>query len=172
MARMDRALRLDDATLRAEIENAARELEIALQTDVRIGARRRLLRDDLNLEWESVPLRSLWLVSHRGLRRAGFRAHPESTAVLVAWRGEGLVLLRPPGERSSRSLVPWDTPPREANVRSVVVPAGTPYDTLADAAPWHVIAAHSHRGAGLVRRQLVRGEDAEQWIEMAEEESS
>lgn len=163
---------LEDPGWRAAIDDAAAALETELQRDLQRAARRRLLRDDLDLTWDSVPLRSLWLVTHRGLRRAGFRRHDASTAVLVTWRGAGLVLARPPGRRQSHTLAPWNAPPSADGERAVLVPAGTPYDTLADATTWHVLVAHSHPAVGLVRRQLVQRDNEESWFELPEEEPS
>jgi len=162
----------EDAGLRAAIDDAAAALEAGMRADVQPSAWRRLVRDDLDLVWGTVRLRSLWLVTHRGLRRAGFRKHEDSSALLVAWRGDGLVLVRPPGVRRSHELVPWNALPDKTGARAVLVPAGTPYDTLADIQTWHLLAAHSHPAAGLARRQLVQRDDEEDWIELPEEEPS
>jgi hypothetical protein len=163
---------LANAAAVRDIEAAAAAHEAALGADPRPAALRHLIQSDVAIGWQTETLRSLWLVSHRGLRRAGVRAHPESLAVLVGWRGEGLVLLRAAGARRSVTLVPWRAVAGTEDARHVIVPAGTPYDTLADAGTWHMLAFHSHPGAGLARRQLAAGLDGESWIEQREEEPS
>ena len=88
--------------------------------------------------------------------------------MLASWRGEGLVLVRPPGERRSVPLVAWDAPPEVSGARFLVVQPGVPYDTLADAQPWHLLAFHSRPALGLVRVQ----ETPAGWAEFPEEEPS
>jgi len=166
------ARRLQDATLVAAIDDAVRALEHLLRAEPHAGALRRPLRDDLDLDWDGLRLRSLWLVVHRGLRRAGLRFHHDSTVLLVAWKRTGLVLLRASGARSSRTLVPWDAAEDVEGSRSVLVPAGTPYDTLAENRSWPLLALHTHPVAGLHRRQLVRGDQEDAWLDLSEEEPS
>jgi hypothetical protein len=151
-------------TLGSEIDARARAHEIALAADPRAAVRRAMLRDGFDCTWMGEHLRSLWLVSHRALRRAGFRRHPDSFALLLAWRGAGLVLVRPGSERRSIALAPIDAV-QATPARFAAVPADVPYDTLADSMPWHVLAFHSHRAAGLVRLAATQ----EGWIEVPEE---
>lgn len=166
------ARRLRDATLVAAIDDAVRDLESSLREDLRAAAVRRHLRDDFVLDWDGVRLQSLWLVVHRGLRRAGLRLHPDSTVLLVAWKRPGLVLLRASGARGSRTLVPWDAAEDLDGDRAVLVPAGTPYDTLAENRNWPLLAVHSHPVAGLQRRQQVWRDQEEVWLDLSEEEPS
>jgi hypothetical protein len=149
----------------ARLEAAARAHEAELGQQLRLGVRRRLLSDDLEIVWGGERLGSLWLVSHQALRRAGFRQHPEARAVVLAWQGRGLVLLRPEGERRSLTLRPASAPADAGSTDHVVVPAGTPYDTLADASPWHLLVFHSCRAAQL--RTLEPTESG--WTELSEE---
>src|SRR5262245_14391338 len=95
---------LEDANVGRDIEAATQALLGKLRSDAAPAALRRLIRDDLGIEWDGVRLRSLWLVTHRGLRRAGVREHPASLAVLVGWRGAGLAQVRAPGARRTVSL--------------------------------------------------------------------
>ena len=148
----------------AKLAAAALAAEQHFAAHAAAGVRRQALEAEADLEWGAHHVRSLWLVSHRALRRAGFRQHPDSLAVLLAWRGAGLVLLRPPGERRSLALVPWSQPVGDG-VHHVVVPAGTPYDTLADASAWHLLAFQTSAAS-----QLERLEPADDgWVRFPEE---
>jgi len=159
----DAALRaaLDAPDLRARIDALCGEHDAALRREARLGARRVVVRDGLELSARGVTWRSLWLLSHRALRRAGLRRHPASDALIAAWRGKGLVLLRAPGQRRSVELDAGDS-------MFVHVPADTPYDTLADETAWHVIVFHSHAAAALGRSD----ETPDGWIDKPEEADS
>jgi hypothetical protein len=163
---------LRDPAHRAAIAAAAEAGERRLAADARPAAVRHVLADDVELDVDGLLVRSVWLVSHRGLRRAGLRAHPASAATLVAWRGEGLVLLRGAGARRSVALGPWDAAPAAADLPHVLVPEATPFDTLAESSAWHLLAFHSHRAAGLERHQLERRDDTEIWVDHPEEDPS
>lgn len=141
------------AILEAAIEATVQSHRAAFTADRRRGVARSVLADGLELAWGNLHLSSLWLLSQCGLRRAGLRRHDHSDAVLLGWRGNGLVLLRPAGERRSLELVAHDRPPNEAGERCVVVGRETLYDTLADAAPWHLLVFHSHAARGLKRSE-------------------
>ncbi len=154
--------------LHARIDSAQRLHRAAFRQEMRLGARRALVQDQLNVEVAGTRIRSLWLVSHRGLRRGGVRRHPESTVVLVAWRGTGLVLLRGDGARRSVTLVPPAADHGAEGERWVVVEAGTPFDTLADETSWDVLAFHSHAALG-IRRQ---DETPDGWVDKIEEADS
>jgi hypothetical protein len=159
----DAALRtaLEAPDLRARIDALCREHEAALQREARLGARRAVVRDGLVLAARGGTWRSLWLLSHRALRRAGLRRHSASEALLAAWRGKGLVLLRAPGQRRSVELDAGDSV-------LVHVPADTPYDTLADETTWHLIVFHSHAAAALARSDAT----PDGWIDKPEEADS
>jgi hypothetical protein len=160
---------LGDPGLAADLGRAVQEQEAQLDRERRGAVYRRVLRPaGLGADFEGVRFESLWLLTHRGLRRGGFRSHPAGDLVLVGWRGDGLVLLRPAGVRHSVPLAPWNAPQDTGGARSVRVQAGVPYDTLADAEPWHLLAFHARPATGLVRIQ----ETPDGWVEFAEEEPS
>ena len=152
--------------VRDAIEELRRTHIVALR-QAQFGARRAVVRTGFEFAAAGTTWRSLWLLTHRPLRRAGVRRHPASTAVLLAWRGQGLVLLRGPDARRSVELVALDTADDTA-VRFVHLAAGTYFDTLADETPWHVLAFHSAPAAQLVRED----ETPEGWMEKLEEADS
>ena len=135
----------------AAIATAAAAHDGSLAANSMLGVRRSMVADGWSLDWKGDVLRSLWLVSHRGLRRDGIRKHPTHRVVLLGWRGLGLVQQRAPGARRTFSLVPFQSVPDAESVHWVDIAAGAPYDTMADAATWHVLAAHAHPSADLVR---------------------
>ncbi len=135
----------------AAIATAAGAHESILATSALHGVRRAMVADGWSLDWKGDVLRSLWLVSHRGLRRDGIRKHPTHRVVLLGWHGLGLVQLRAPGARRTYNLMPFETELNSESVHWVEVEVDVPYDTMADAATWHVLAAHAHPGADLVR---------------------
>jgi hypothetical protein len=163
---------LQEDGVQRDLEDALRALLEELRAAPEKAAVRRLVRSDLDVEAEGTTFRSLWLLVHRGLRRAGLRAHPESGALLVAWRGEGIVQLRPPGGRRSVTLATRAASADDPVAPHVLVPAGTPYDTLADAGRWDVVAFHTHPGPGLRRQQWKTGLDGESCVEEPEEDPS
>jgi len=135
----------------AAIAIAAAAHESVLATSAMHGVRRSMVADGWSLAWKGDVLRSLWLVSHRGLRRDGIRKHPTHRVVLLGWRGIGLVQLRAPGARRTFNLVPFESDVNSESLHWVEIAADAPYDTMADAATWHVLAAHAHPAADLVR---------------------
>ena len=141
------AVRQADAAIAA----AAAIHEGAIATDAKLVVRRTIVADGWGLAWKNDVLRSLWLVSHPGLRRGGIRKHPASRAVLLGWRGIGLVQLRGEGARRTYSLVPLDRAVDAESVHLVEIAADMPYDTMADMGTWHVLVAHTHAGGDLVR---------------------
>jgi len=153
-----------------DIQDAIEELRrthvVALR-QANFGARRGVVRTGFDLEAGGMSWRSLWLITHRPLRRAGVRRHPASAVVLAAWRGHGLVLLRGPEARRSVELAPLDAT-GDAIVRFVSLAPGTYFDTLADDTPWHVLAFHSQPAPQLVRED----ETQEGWSEKPEEADS
>jgi hypothetical protein len=152
--------------VRDAIEDLRRTHVVALrQAD--FGARRAVVRTGFDVEAGGTSWRSLWLITHRPLRRAGVRRHPASAIVLAAWRGHGLVLLRGPKERRSVDLAPLDTT-GDVAVRFVSLAPGTYFDTLADDTPWHVLAFHSQPALHLARED----ETQEGWNEKPEEADS
>jgi hypothetical protein len=157
-----------DPELHARIDSAQRAHRAAFRHEMRFGARRALVQDGLDCDVAGTRIRSLWLLSQRGLRRGGVRRHPESSVVLVATYGTGLVLLRAEGARRSMTLVPLDAASHTEGERWVVVEAGMPYDTLADETSWHVLALHSHPATGLRRQD----ETPDGWVEKLEEADS
>lgn len=148
------------------IEGLRREHVVALR-QAPFGLRRGVLRSGFELPAGGTVWRSLWLLTHRPLRRGGVRRHPASAAVLVAWRGLGLVLLRGPQERRSVELAPPGSGP-DAGAWYVHLPPGTYYDTLADATPWQILAFHSEAATHLMREE----ETQEGWTPKPEEADS
>lgn len=148
------------------IEERRREHVVALRQSA-FGLRRAVVQSGFELAAGGTVWRSLWLLSHRPLRRGGVRRHAASAAVLVAWRGHGLVLVRGPQERYSVELAPAGTGPESA-VWCVHLAPGTHFDTLADETPWHVLAFHSEAAANLLRED----ETQEGWTPKPEEADS
>jgi hypothetical protein len=156
---------LCEFAFRADVYAAIEDARTARESDRRPGAAQRtLVQDGLVLDAGGTQWRSLWLLSHRALRRAGLRRHA-SDAVVAGWRGTGLLLLRAPGNRRSIALAPLEPDGDDEWVR---VPAETPFDTLADERPWHVLMFHAHPASSLVRWQ----ETLEGWVEKPEEADS
>lgn len=152
--------------LRDAIETLRREHVVALR-QAPFGVRRAVVRNGFEFLAGGTVWRSLWLLTHRPLRRGGVRRHPASAAVLVAWRGSGLVLLRGPHERRSVELAPAGAVPENA-AWCVHLPPGTYFDTLADETPWHILAFHSEAATNLLREE----ETQEGWIAKPEEADS
>lgn len=152
--------------IRDAIEAMRRDHIVALR-QAQFGARRGVVSGALELPAAGTVWRSLWLLTHRPLRRAGIRRHAASAVVLVAWRGQGLVLLRGPHERRSVELAPVATA-TETAVPCVYLAPGTHFDTLADETPWHVLVFHSEPAANLMREE----ETQEGWIAKLEEADS
>ena len=61
--------------LHARIDSAHLLHRAAFRQEMRLGARRALVQDDLDVTLAGARIRSLWLVSHRGLRRSCGRSH-------------------------------------------------------------------------------------------------
>lgn len=148
------------------IESLRREHVVALR-QAPFGLRRGVVQSGFELAAGGTVWRSLWLLTHRPLRRGGVRRHPASAAVLVAWRGRGLVLLRGPQERRSLELAPAGTVP-DAAAWCVHLPPGTYFDTLADETPWQILAFHSQAATNLMREE----ETQEGWTPKPEEADS
>ena len=152
--------------LRDAIESLRREHVVALR-QAPFGVRRAVVRTGFELAAGGTVWRSLWLLTHRPLRRGGVRRHPASAVVRLAWRGQGLVLLRGPQERRSVELAPAGALPETA-AWYVHLPPGTHFDTLADETPWQILAFHSEAATNLMRED----ETQEGWTPKPEEADS
>jgi len=160
---------LQSGAARAAVDAAAARNEAALRTG-NTALHRSVVADGLDWPADDGRWRSLWLVSHRALRRGGVRRHP-GAALLVAWRGRGMIQLRGPGARRSFEPAPFAGTPVAAGSMdgsAVPVPAGTAYDTLADETAWHVLVLHTELAPALRRED----ETPEGWIAKPEEADS